>query len=77
MDQILGNNVAISPDGTALADGSYGTMVRLWAAGLGEQIPIFTGQTDRVKAVAFSPVDSLLASGGWGQDRVAVGCGDG
>ena len=49
-------DVAFSPDGTRIASGSVGNMVRLWDADTGQQIgPPLTGHTDWVTGVALAP----------------------
>ena len=56
-----------SPDGNTLATADD-RMVRLWNAHTGEHIRTFTGHTDGVLSVLFSPDGNTLASGAWGQD---------
>ncbi len=63
---ILGNyggwGVAISPDGTKLSTGtSQGTL--MWELPTGTWMPIFTGQSDLIKSLVFSPDNKYLVAG--------------
>lgn len=59
--------VAISPDNTKLATGSFDKTVRLWDLATGKAIAVYRGHEGKVMAVAFSPDGTKLASGG--QDK--------
>ena len=54
--------VAFSPDGKALASGSYDDTVRLWDATTGACKQTLEGHSDSVLALAFSPDGKVLAS---------------
>ena len=55
-------SVAYSPDGDAVASGSFNQIVRLWDATTGELRTTLRGHTDSVWEVAYSPDGSTLAS---------------
>jgi WD40 repeat protein len=55
--------LAFSPDGRALATGTYDDLVHVWDAGTGREIHRLSGHQERVVAVVFSPDGKLLASG--------------
>lgn len=54
--------LAFSPDGSMLASGSYGPIVRLWRANDGTLLKELRGHTAWVRALAFSPNGELLAT---------------
>ena len=56
-------SVAFSPDGTKLASGELGGMVKLWDVSSGENINTFHGPRGLSTSVAFSPDGTKLASG--------------
>jgi WD40 repeat protein len=56
--------VAVAPDGSWLASGSWDHTVRIWDAASGRERAVLTGHTGRVSAVAVAPDGSWLASGG-------------
>ncbi|MBP0018796.1 MAG: WD40 repeat domain-containing protein [Cyanobacteria bacterium SBLK] len=58
------NAIAVHPSGVLLASGSR-SGIRLWDIETGEIINTFTGYSDWVEALAFSPDGSILASGGF------------
>ena len=75
-------SLALSPDGTLLASGSWDDkMVRLWDVVTGEHIATFEGHEQEVTSIAFSPDGTILASGSpddtvrlWGvSTRTAIG----
>ena len=55
-------SVAFSPDGTKLASGELGGMVKLWDVSSGENINTFHGPRGLSTSVAFSPDGTKLAS---------------
>ena len=56
-------SIAFSPDGKAIASGSWDNTIRLWNADTGTHIRTLTGHTDGIWSVAFSPDGTTLASG--------------
>ena len=56
--------MAIAPDGSWLAAGSWDNTVRIWDPDTGTQRHTLTGDADRVEAVAIAPDSSWLATGG-------------
>ena len=57
-------SVAYSPDGDAVASGSFNQTVRLWdVATVGTRLTTLEGHTDSVWDVAYSPDGSTLVSG--------------
>ncbi|MCF2149849.1 WD40 repeat domain-containing protein [Desmonostoc muscorum LEGE 12446] len=65
-------SVAISPDGQTIASGGSSAgdngvsnpPIKLWNTSTGREERIFTGHTDSVNAIAFSPTEKIIASGG-------------
>ncbi|MUG93169.1 hypothetical protein F7734_12295 [Scytonema sp. UIC 10036] len=65
-------SVAISPDGQTIASGGTSVgdngvsnpPIKLWNPNTGTQERILTGHTDSVNAIAFSPSEKIIASGG-------------
>jgi WD40 repeat protein/tRNA A-37 threonylcarbamoyl transferase component Bud32 len=57
-------SVAFSRDGKLLASGGRDAKVRLWEVETGRQLHSLEGHTGGVWAVAFSPVDDVLATAG-------------
>ncbi|MBX9257985.1 WD40 repeat domain-containing protein [Desmonostoc muscorum CCALA 125] len=64
-------SVAISPDGQTIASGGSSAgdngvsnpPIKLWNISTGREERIFTGHTDSVNAIAFSPTEKIIASG--------------
>ena len=54
--------LAFSPDGKLIATGN-GKSVKLWDAANGQELKTFSGHTDQIWSVAFSPDSKRLASG--------------
>ena len=76
----LGNgtieDITYSPDGTRLAvAGSLG--IWIYDATTGEALDLFTGHTDDVESVSFSPDGRTLASGSFDYTGSFMGCRDG
>jgi WD40 repeat protein len=60
-------SLALSPDGSALAAGTFSGVVMLWNTGTGEKLFTLSGHTAQVLALAFSPDGKTLATAtGWG-----------
>jgi RNA polymerase sigma factor (sigma-70 family) len=58
------SSIAFSPDGKAIATGSYDRTLRLWDTATGEELGCFTTQPLlQILRVAFSPDGKILASG--------------
>jgi WD40 repeat protein len=57
--------VAVAPDGSWLASGSWDGTVRIWDVATGRERAILEGHTNFVSAVAVAPDGSWLASGSW------------
>jgi WD40 repeat protein len=58
-------DLALSPDGLALASASADRTIRVWDVGLGEPLSTLTAHNATVGALAFSPLGDRLASGAW------------
>ncbi len=58
------NNVALSPDGTALAVSLFDNSIHLLDVGNGDTIRTLTGHEDLIMQLAFSPDGTKLLSGG-------------
>ena len=59
------NCIAFNRDGTIIASGGNGGMVRLWDTASGAQLAAVRGDGIGVKSIAFSRDGTLLASAGW------------
>ena len=70
------NEIAYSPDGNRLAVASR-IGVWLYDTHTGAEVALFTGHTDEVISVAFSPDSSMLASGSSDKTGPLVGSFDG
>ena len=57
--------LAVAPDGSWLASGSWDKTVRIWDPVTGRERAVLTGHMDRVTALAVAPDGSWLASGSW------------
>ncbi|MBN1123020.1 MAG: serine/threonine protein kinase [Anaerolineae bacterium] len=58
-------SLAFSPDGTYLATGGYGSIIRIWDMSKGGVLAnSIEGHTDAVYTLAFDPGSTMLASGG-------------
>jgi WD domain, G-beta repeat len=57
------SRLAFSPDGKALAAGSYDGSVRLWDVGAGKETAVYRGPLFTVGSLAFSPDGAVLAYG--------------
>src|SRR4051794_8624741 len=55
-------SVAFSPDGKALATGSFDNTVKLWDFATGKELFTLKGHTQPVYAVAFNKDGTILAS---------------
>src|SRR5207248_2181033 len=58
-------SLAVSHDGARLASGSADHLARISDARSGETLAVFKGHGDVVSAIAFSPDDTLLATGSY------------
>ncbi len=63
-DNLVANNVAVSPDGTQLVVSLFDNSLRLLDATEGSEVATLTGHDDLVMQVVFSPDGSRLLSGG-------------
>ena len=61
--------LAVSKDGARLLSGGEDRTVKLWALAAGKLVYSFTGHTDAVAAVAFTPDGRGAVSGGGSADR--------
>jgi WD40 repeat protein len=59
------SSLALSPDGSLLASGSWDSTIKIWNITSGQLLRTLTGHVGRVFSVAFSPDGQLIASGGW------------
>ena len=65
----LSGNVVFSPDGSLLAVGSS-IGVWLYNAHTGAEVTLFTGHTEFVTSITFSPDGDMLAGGGWNDNTI-------
>jgi WD40 repeat protein len=56
--------VAISPDGSIVATGSWDSTAILWELRTGRELRRLRGHTDHIQALAYSPSGQLVATGG-------------
>ena len=63
--------VALSPDGTTLATGSWNT-VKLWDVAQGRVIATLPGNSGETSALAFSSDGAILAAGSWRDQAVGL-----
>jgi WD40 repeat protein len=66
------NSISISSDGQLVASGSADFSVRIWSFSNQKCLHVFTGHTDRVQSVSFSPDSRFVASGGGGDYMIRV-----
>jgi len=59
------SSVAWSPDGSAIASGSWDDTVKVWDPFTGRALMTLEGHRNRVNCVAWSPDGSRIASGSW------------
>ena len=59
-----------SPDGKYLATGSYDRTARLWEVATGQTLQVFTGQSNKIEFVTFSPDGRTILTTGPGEARV-------
>ncbi len=65
-------SVAVSPDGKTIGSGGsnvgdkgvFNSPIKLWNTNYSYEMRIFTGHTDSVNVIAFSPTAKIIASGG-------------
>ena len=62
-DPLQVNAVALSPDSTRIASGSYDGTITIWDATTGAELATLTRDTGEVNAVAYSPDGTRIASG--------------
>ncbi len=67
-DKNINELVAISPDGTMLAVGSY-DIIKFWSLPGGELINVLEYPSGWVNSIAFSPVEKIMASG-WSDKNI-------
>ncbi len=61
-------SIAISPDSTRIASGSYDNTIKIWDAASGDEVATLHGHEASLRCVAFSPDATRVASGA--QDKL-------
>ena len=61
LPETLTESVAFAPDGKYVLSGSFDRTARLWDSQTGQELRQFTGHTDQVIGVAFSPGSTVIS----------------
>lgn len=62
------SSVAMSPNGSTLASGSFDLTIKLWRTSDGQLLRTMVGHTGDIRSIAFSPDGAMVVSGG--SDRI-------